>query len=858
MKNKLRLLGMSALVGVGLSVSSASAAEFNFNGWNVEADLSGSVGVSVRVADREQSLVSTANGGPGNTAFNIALSPTEAAAAPGGILGAGGISDLCLNNAAVCINAPLTLANGAYSGSINTDDGRLNFDSGDLQGGTVKLTSDITASKGSVTLFARINGFYDAVMDDNGSFERTNITEDSKGRAVANLEILDLYANFDTDLAGNPLQVRVGKQVINWGESTFVLGGNSNFNPIDVAAIVKPGAEIKEALLPVEAIYASLALPNDVSVEAYVGGHDPYILPPAGTPFTDVDGFFGGGVGGSFIGGGGGSGAGRINCAYNTANATALGYKGKIEAAGGVFNEASTFTQSLGAISEAYMTTKYGYNCTTANSAGARFLDNKYQLGSTAGITSEEERIAGDDSNFIPRNYGLDDTPDFGDTYGLAVRWYAENLGSTEFGFYAQKYDSRIPYVGIKSKGPHVGIGATGSETSNMNRWSEGNGPFAGVSGMRTTCGGSQAAVNTLLNDVTAYDPTGVMDTDTTAGAAVQAAFVVANNNAPVTYTSKAGSAARAFEMACISINNARASFGNNVGLDNGEMYLGMGYGYNELFAEYPEIESYGASFATTLLGWGVQGEVAYRPDMPLQIDTDAVTISALVADCTFLMYGGGALSKTFEGLAESKTYGNRDGKAACGKAGKFSGIEEADVYNWDIGTTATFTRSNPLVSLLGADIAVLLTEFAGVYAPDIQDGGRFKDGLGIKSSNVCTSGSDLGLGSVFDLDPRNKTECRATSHAVGGVILANLRYNNFMGTAISVTPQVVYSEGIKGRAIRPAGSWMEDQGRVGYSINFDYQDLSVNVSYADYFGDVKYNRNIDKDFAAISVKTSF
>lgn len=852
-KNKLSLLGMSALLGVGLSVSPASAAGFNFNGWNVEADLSGSVGVSVRVADREQSLVSTANGGPGNTAANIGLVGGPATA----LLGAGGISDLCLNNAVVCINAPLTTVNGAYSGSINTDDGRLNFDSGDLQGGTFKLTSDVTARKGAVSLFARINGFYDAIMDDQGSFERTNITDDSKGRAVANLEILDLYANFDTELAGNPMQVRVGKQVINWGESTFVLGGNSTFNPIDVAAIVKPGAEIKEALLPVEAIYASLALPNDVSVEAYVGGHDPYILPPAGTPFTDVDGFFGGGVGGSFIGGGGGSGAGRINCAYNDANATALGYKERIIAAGGEFNEASAFSQDLGAAAEAYTLTKYGYNCTTAGSAGARFLDNKYALGSTAGITSEEERIAGSDSNFIPRNYNLDDTPDFGDTYGLAVRWYAENLGSTEFGFYAQKYNSRIPYVGIKSKGPQVGIGVTGPETSNMNRWSEGNGPFAGLGGMRATCGASQETVNASLNNVAAFDPTGVMDTNTTLGLAVQDALDTAAGET-VEFTSQAGSAARAFEMACLSINSARATGTNAVGLDNGEMFIGMGYGYNELFAEYPEVEAYGASFATTLLGWGVQGEVAYRPDMPLQIDTDAVTISALVADCTFLMYGGELLSATFESLAESKTYGNRDGKAACGQAGKFSGIEESDVYNWDIGTTATFTRSNPVVSWLGADIAVLLTEFAGVYAPDIQDGGRFKNGSGIKSSNVCTSGSDLALGGVFDLDPRNGTECRATSHAVGGVILANLRYNNFMGTAISVTPQVVYSEGIKGRAIRPAGNWMEDQGRVGYSINFDYQDLSVNVSYADYFGDVKYNRNIDKDFAAISVKTSF
>ena len=846
-KNKLRLLGMSALVGMGFSVLSAGAAEFNVNGWDVQADLSTSAGVAVRVSDREQSLVSTSNGGPGNTAANVqlGLAPTPT------VIGVGGINNSCLNNGVVCINAPLDRVNGAYSGSINTDDGRLNFDNGDLQGATLKLTSDITASKGNVRLFARVNGFYDAVMDDPNSYARTDLTSDGRRRVVAALDVLDLYANFDTDFLGNPMQIRVGKQVINWGESTFILGGNSAFNPIDVAAIVKPGAEIKEALLPVEAIYGSIALPNDITVEAYVGGHDPYILPPAGTPYTDVDGFFGGGVGGSFIGGGTGSGASRLNCAYNVENATALGY---FDAVGGAafFNEASDFTQGLGGLAEEWYRGNRGHDCLT-DSAAARYMDNKYQLGSTAGITSEEERIAGEDGNFIPRNFNLDDTPDFGDTYGVAVRWYSEALMSTEFGFYAQSYNSRIPYVGVKSKGPQVGLGVVGPETSNMNRWSDGVGPFAGVGGMRSSCDANTAAIVSTLDNVVAYDPSEIMDTNTTLGAGVD--DLLGN---PVYVSVNANSAARAFEMACLSINEATASLTNAAGVDNGEMFIGLGYGYNELFAEYPEIEAYGASFATTLLGWGVQGEVAYRPNMPLQIDTDAVTISALVSDCTFLMYGGDTLTGVFTSLAESFTYGNRDGKASCGQAGKFSGIQEADVYNWDIGTTATFTRSNPIVNFLGADLAVLLTEFAGVYAPDIQDGGRFLDGKGIKSSNVCTSGSDLALGGVFDLDPRDGHECRATSHAVGGVIFANLRYNNVMGTALSVTPQVVYQEGLKGIAVRPAGSWVKDQGRVGYSVNVDYQDMTFNLSYTDYFGDVTYNRNIDKDFVAVSFKTSF
>ena len=39
-------------------------------------------------------------------------------------------------------------------------------------------------------------------------------------------------------------------------------------------------------------------------------------------------------------------------------------------------------------------------------------------------------------------------------------------------------------------------------------------------------------------------------------------------------------------------------------------------------------------------------------------------------------------------------------------------GYVKDEVITWDIGTTATFTRSNPVISALGADIGILLTEF--------------------------------------------------------------------------------------------------------------------------------------------------
>ncbi|MES0872781.1 DUF1302 domain-containing protein [Sinimarinibacterium thermocellulolyticum] len=49
-----------------------------------------------------------------------------------------------------------------------------------------------------------------------------------------------------------------------------------------------------------------------------------------------------------------------------------------------------------------------------------------------------------------------------------------------------------------------------------------------------------------------------------------------------------------------------------------------------KLLVEYPEdIRLFGLSFATTAFGWSFQGEVAYRPNSPLQVDTEDLVFAA-------------------------------------------------------------------------------------------------------------------------------------------------------------------------------------------------------------------------------------
>lgn len=76
-----------------------------------------------------------------------------------------------------------------------------------------------------------------------------------------------VYHNYSIgDQVGN---VRLGKQVVSWGESTFIGNSINSINPIDVAALRRPGAEVKEGLIPVNLLYVSQGLADNITAEAF-------------------------------------------------------------------------------------------------------------------------------------------------------------------------------------------------------------------------------------------------------------------------------------------------------------------------------------------------------------------------------------------------------------------------------------------------------------------------------------------------------------------------------------------------------------------------------------------------------------
>jgi hypothetical protein len=165
----------------------------------------------------------------------------------------------------------------------NMDDGNNNFDTG-LVSNRVTALVDIEIRKDNYGAFVRAKAFYDQLyanrhtaMDETGYLTMNNApttprgdfpdeTEDENG---AHAEFLDAYAYASFDVAERVLDLRVGSQMINWGEATFFPGINGMQNRFDASVANVPGTEVKEIFLPTGAVYAQIDLTSSLALQTY-------------------------------------------------------------------------------------------------------------------------------------------------------------------------------------------------------------------------------------------------------------------------------------------------------------------------------------------------------------------------------------------------------------------------------------------------------------------------------------------------------------------------------------------------------------------------------------------------------------
>jgi len=182
-------------------------------------------------------------------------------------------------------------ANGGNAFTQTNDDGRLNFRRDKTFSKIFKGIHDLELKYGDTGVFLRGKYWYDFELKDE-SRELMDIDDDhaKMGARSSGYQLLDAFVYHNYAIADQPGSARLGKQVVSWGESTFIQNGINSINPVDVSAFRRPGAEVKEGLIPVNMFYLSQSITENLSADAfYQIEWDQTVVDNCGTFFSSTD-----------------------------------------------------------------------------------------------------------------------------------------------------------------------------------------------------------------------------------------------------------------------------------------------------------------------------------------------------------------------------------------------------------------------------------------------------------------------------------------------------------------------------------------------------------------------------------------
>jgi hypothetical protein len=164
-------------------------------------------------------------------------------------------------------NEIVGLANGGSAYGVNGDDGNLNFGK-EIFSNAIKGTSELDLKYKNFGVFVRGSAFYDFEYED-GRRDHIALTDEALDLVGSDARLLDAYFSANFSVLERPVVFRIGEQVVSWGESTFFQNSINAVNPINVSALLLPGAELKEALLPEGMVYSSVGLTDNLTVEGF-------------------------------------------------------------------------------------------------------------------------------------------------------------------------------------------------------------------------------------------------------------------------------------------------------------------------------------------------------------------------------------------------------------------------------------------------------------------------------------------------------------------------------------------------------------------------------------------------------------
>ena len=650
----------------------------------------------------------------------------------------------------------IAIADGGCGYSPNIDDGDLNYGKGTYSQAFTGVTELALNYKDKAGVFVRASGLYDIyVMGDNT--QRTPLSHDARDLVGSYTRLLDAFGYDRFTLGSMPAEVRLGRQVVSWGESTFIPGGLNEVNHYDVSALLTPGSELKQALLPDSMGVLDLQLTKNVSTQLlYLFDWHETLAPPTGSFFGTSDA--------GVIGG----------------NRLYLGF-------GAISDQGVNFSPLGGPLYSDFQ-------------AVERLPDHR------------------------PPNSGQ---------YGANVKFYLPDLGQgTQIGLYFLNYTSRLPVLSANT-GTQAGLGNA----------------FGAINAI----GGAAQALAAGLPFAAAV----------ATGAAVgqSRAAATGGNLSLLTAT----------QYATIGANTLLAGGNVNAQAQNIATYeYGKTAGY---FEEFPQdIKMIGASFNGEIksTGTAIQGEVAFRHNVPLQLDDVELLYAALTpfeAGVAGLLSNGAVVPHPGTCPKNSPTP-----ISDCNQLGVFGlgqTIRGWELKNtWQVGFTATQTFAN----VLGASQAVLLAEAAADYVPGLEDkysGGPEGFGLRYDGPGTNLSGNP-NLGGYPEFPAVNGQcvtpgfQCVEPGSAFpdkfswGYVIAGRLEYANLIA-AWDLLPHATWSQDVHGVSPGPGGNFVQGRHAVTVGVGADLQKTwDLDVSYTRFGGAGQYNLLNDRSFVAASIKFSF
>ncbi|HEX4871234.1 MAG TPA: DUF1302 family protein [Nevskiaceae bacterium] len=833
------------IVPVALAWSTAlPAVELEFLDGTVTGTLNSTItlGGAIRMQDRAADLVGKAN-----------LNPDVCA----------GANQSCQGVFRDQVHPSQSLVAAPGAPTMRADDGNLSYDRHDFTQVVGKLTQDLSLTWGDYGLFARWLGFYDAVNADfeqvfpnritaenvgsvgitgdnasanryfdrvygRGAFERERRREGEGLRQIGtDLQLLDLNVYGKLPLWGErELSWKLGRQTLNWGESTLLAINSLNqINPPNANNLYRTGFQVEEVFTPVGLVYLSTEPFYNATVELFYQ----YEWEPLEAPTP-----------GSFLG------------------FADIGSNNLID----------------------HINLSFGGSADDPDGVG-RFLNSPLSL--ITPTTAKATR-------------GPDREPEDGGQFGLSFKYYAEEFNSgTELGFYFMNYHSRLPYVSFNAL-----------QASCARR--EGN-PL-GIDA-RNTAEFLQACPNIpVLTDAGARQQ---LQIDAVSAISRNPAILADLGLDPALLGNPA--AALGVLSSLLAGSTVDCAGGSDECDDAVPLDTGL------VFFEYPEdIQMYGFSFNTSFEDLALQGEIAYRPNLPLQvaiIDLEFASAEPALTrchdaslGCAGTSGGTGALNSQGDRTLIGNEFGSSDFLDASGNnpypdtinllvghvpgsarsfpsfvtayrgqapgetapGAYIRGYERFDVLQYNLGGTQVLGATDNWV---GADQVQLVFELGATHVPGLPSLDRLQieapgiythasagaDGSGADGSRqACAANPSCHVGpDGLRFNPTQANLDRFVDAFSWGYRLISIIKYESVFPGISFAPFILLGHDVNGTAPGPGENFVEGRKQAQITVEMRYYDsLSLNGGYAWFTGAGEANLYRDRDYAQFFLKYQF